>query len=147
MRCEVPVIFDDSHTFEPGKSVTLREGNDVAIISTGMMTPKALDAADALAKDGVSVRLIHMPSVKPIDEETIIAAAKEIGRIVTVENHSIIGGLGGAVTEVTAERAPARVRRIGFRDHFGKSGDDEKVFSMFGANTEHIVAAAREMST
>lgn len=145
VRCEVPVIFDESYRFVPGKAVTLREGGDVAIISTGMMTPKALQAADLLGKSGICVRLVHMPSIKPIDEDAIAAAAKDIGRIVTVENHSIIGGLGGAVAEVTGERQPARLKRIGFRDHFGESGDDEKVLSKFGVNTEHIVAAAREM--
>ena len=145
-RCEVPVIFDDSYKFVPGKAVTLREGGDVAIISTGMMTTKALQAVDILAKSGIAARLIHMPSIKPIDEEAIVAAAKEIGRIVTVENHSIIGGLGGAVAEVLVERAPARMKRIGVRDHFGESGDDEKVFTKYGINTEHMVAAAQEMS-
>ena len=146
VRCEVPVIFDDSYKFVPGKSVLLREGRDVAIISTGMMTPKALDAVTTLAGSGVSARLIHMSTIKPIDEEAIISAANEIGRIITVENHSIIGGLGSAVAEVVAERAPATLKRIGFQDHFGESGDDEKIFSKYGVNTEHIVSAALEMA-
>lgn len=146
VRCEVPVIFDESYRFIPGKAVTLREGDDVAIISIGMMTPKALAAVDALAEEGISARLIHMSSIKPIDEEAIVSAAREIGRIVTVENHSIIGGLGGAVAEALAENYPARMKRIGFRDHFGESGDDEKVFSKYGVNTEHIISAARDMA-
>jgi len=148
VRCEVPVIFDEGHKFEAGRSVQLSEGRDVAIISTGMMTYKALDAVRVLKEkeEGISIRLIHMPSIKPIDEDAIAAAGREIGKIVTVENHSIIGGLGGAVAEVLAERSPARVKRIGFRDHFGESGDDEKVFSKYGVNTEHIIAAAREMA-
>jgi transketolase len=145
VRCEVPVIFDESYQFVPGKAVNMREGKDVTIISTGMMTYKALDAVDQLAKLGVSAGLIHMPTIKPLDEEAIIAAAKQTGRIVTVENHSIIGGLGSAVAEVLAEREPARLKRIGFRDVFGESGDDEKVFSKYGVNTEHVVSAASEM--
>ncbi|MCL5104872.1 MAG: transketolase family protein [Armatimonadetes bacterium] len=146
VRCEVPVIFDESYRFVPGKAAVLREGEDVAIISTGMMTPKALLAVDKLAEEGVSARLIHMPTIKPIDEDAIISAAREIGRIVTVENHSIIGGLGGAVSEVLSEKQPAWLKRIGFGDHFGESGDDEQVFSKYGVNTEHIVSACREMA-
>lgn len=146
VRCEVPVIFDASYEFIPGKAITLREGEDVAIISTGMMTPKALKAVDILSQQDISARLIHMPTLKPIDEDAIVSAAGEIGRIVTVENHSIIGGLGSAVAEVLAEQALARLKRIGFRDCFGESGDDEKVFSKYGANTEHIVKAAVELA-
>jgi transketolase len=146
VRCEVPVIFDEGYKFTVGRAVQLTEGRDVALISTGMMTYKALDAVKALKEKGISARLIHMPSIKPIDEDAIVAAASEIGKIVTIENHSIIGGLGGAVAEVLAERSPAKIRRIGFRDHFGESGDDEKVFSKYGVNTEHIIAAAVEMA-
>jgi transketolase len=145
VRCEVPVIFDESYQFIAGKAVTLREGDDVTIISTGMMTHKALLAVDRLADQGISAGLIHMPTIKPIDEEAIAAAAGKTRRVVTVENHSIIGGLGSAVAEVLGEREPARLRRIGFRDVFGESGDDEQVFSKYGVNTEHIVEAAAEM--
>lgn len=146
VRCEVPVIFDESYKFVPGKAVALREGDDVTIISTGMMTSKALDAVDQLAEQGISAGLIHMPTIKPIDEDAIVAAARKTGKVVTVENHSIIGGLGGAVAEVLGEHAPAHLKRIGFRDVFGESGDDEKVFSKYGVNTEHIVAAAMDMA-
>ncbi len=141
----MPVIFDESYKFVLGKAVTLREGSDVTIISTGMMTPKALDAVEQLAKHGVSAELIHMPTIKPIDEDAIVAAARKTRQIVTVENHSIIGGLGGAVAEVLSEQCPARLRRVGFRDVFAESGDDEKVFSKYGVNTEHIVAAALDV--
>jgi transketolase len=146
VRCPVPVIFPEGHTVKVGKAVRLREGRDVAIISTGMMTPKALHAADSLAAEGISVRLLHMPTIKPIDTEAILDAAESIGKIVTVENHSIIGGLGGAVCELTAEWAPCRVRRLGFRDIFLESGDDERLFSQYGMNTEQIAQAARDMA-
>jgi transketolase len=145
VRCPVPVIFPEGHTVKVGSAVKLREGSDLAIISTGMMTPKALRAADLLAAEGIAIRLLHMPTLKPIDEESIRDAAESIGRILTIENHSIIGGLGGAVCEVTAESAPCRVRRLGFRDIFLESGDDEHLFSQYGMNTEQIAQAAREM--
>ena len=145
VRCPVPVIFPEDHTVKVGAAARLREGRDVAIISTGMMTPKALRAADFLAAEGISVRLLHMATIKPIDAEAIRDAAESIGKIVTVENHSIIGGLGGAVCEVTAESAPCRVRRLGFRDIFLESGDDERLFSQYGMNTEQIAQAARDM--
>lgn len=145
VRCPVPVIFDDNYKFEIGKSYTLTEGNDIAIISTGMMTPKALAAAKELNKEGLTVRLIHMPTIKPIDEEAIVKASREIGKIITVENHSVIAGLGGAVSEVLTEQAPCYVKRLGFPDIFGESGDNEAIFSKFGVNVENIIEAAKMM--
>ena len=146
VRCEVPTIFDDSHDFHIGRSYRLRDGNDVAIISTGMMTAKALDASDALRKEGIAARVVHMPTIKPIDVDAIVAAATETKGLVSVENHSIIGGLGGAVAEILTERAPARLARVGVRDRFGDSGDNEEVFTELEMNTQHIVAAARTFS-
>lgn len=143
VRCEVPTIFDDSHAFEIGRSYVLRDGDDLAIISTGMMTAKAIEASDALREEGVAVRVVHMPTIKPIDVDAIVRAAKETKGLVTAENHSIIGGLGGAVAEALAEHAPARIKRVGVRDRFGDSGDNEEVFSYLEMNTEHIVEAAR----
>ena len=115
------VIFDDKHKFEIGRSYTLRDGNDIAIIATGMVTPKALAAADQLNRDGIRARVIHMPTVKPIDEQVIVKASKEIGRIITVENHCRIAGLGGAVSEVLTDKAPCYLKRLGFPDIFGNS--------------------------
>jgi len=110
-----------------------------------MMTPKAFEAAKTLDKEGIKARVIHMPTVKPIDEEAIVKASKDIGKIITVENHSMIGGLGGAVSEVLTDKAPCYLTRLGFPDIFGESGDNEKIFSKFGVNTENVVAKAKEL--
>ena len=144
VRCPVPVIFDSSHDFQIGKSYQLCAGTDLTIISTGMMTPKALQAAKELDKEGIKARLIHMPTVKPLDTEAIVKASTETGRIITVENHSRLGGLGGAVAEVLTEHAPCKLHRLGFPDTFGESGDNEAIFSKFGINTECIIAEARQ---
>ncbi|MBN2659008.1 MAG: transketolase family protein [Spirochaetales bacterium] len=145
VRCPVPQIFSEGHTMEFGRSERLLEGDDVAIISSGMMTPKALEAGLALKKQGIGARVIHMGSVKPIDREAVLAAARECGAIVTVENHSVIGGLGGAVSEVVTSQSPCPVRRLGFDDRFLESGNDEILFSRYGMNTENIIEAAKEM--
>lgn len=146
VRCPVPVIFDNKHKFEIGPSYTLHEGTDLTIISTGMMTTKALAAVLELEKERINVRHIHMPTIKPIDEEAIVQASKETGRIITVENHSRLGGLGGAVAEVLTEHAPCKLYRLGFPDIFGESGDDEAIFTKFGINTENIISKSREVS-
>ncbi len=142
VRCEVPTIFGKDHRVEVGKAVRMREGKDIAIISAGMMTPKAKDAAEMLEKQGVSVKHIHMPTIKPLDEEAVCEAAETTRAIITVENHSIIGGLGSAVCEATAARCPAKVVRLGFKDIFLECGNDEKLFSQYDVNTENIVAHA-----
>jgi transketolase len=142
----VPTLFDDAYRLEWGKAATLREGTDVAIVATGMMTAKALDAAAILAGDGIAARVIHMPSIKPLDVSAVVAASMEIGKIVTVENHSVIGGLGGAVAEALTEHAPCFLKRLGLPDVFGESGDDEAIFCKFGCNTAEIATAAREMA-
>jgi len=144
-RCELPVIFDEDHDFQIGRSYALRQGDDVAIISTGMMTPKAKEAGDILAERGISAHVVHMPTLKPFDEDTLVEIAGRTGRIVTIENHNIIGGLGGAVAEVLSEKCPARLVRLGIRDHFGESGDNETLFSKYGMNVENIVEAAERM--
>jgi len=146
VRCPVPVIFGNDYKFEIGRSYTLTEGKDIVIIATGMMTPKALAAAKELDKEGIKATVIHMPTVKPIDEEAIVKASKDIGKIITVENHSMIGGLGGAVSEVLTDLSPCYLKRLGFPDIFGESGDNEKIFSKFGVNTENIIEAAKQMT-
>lgn len=146
VRCPVPVIFGNDYQFEIGRSYTLTKGGDIALISTGMMTPKALTAAKELDKEGIKARVIHMPTIKPIDEEMIVKASKDIGRIITIENHSMIAGLGGAVSEVLTDQAPCFLTRLGFPDIFGESGDNEKIFSKYGVNTENIIEAAKQMT-
>lgn len=146
VRCAVPVIFDSSHTMELGRAAILHEGADIAIVSTGMMSVKALQAAERLKKEhGIGARVVHMGTLKPLDKAAVVAASRDFGRILTVENHSVIGGLGSAVAETLAEEAPCRMRRLGFQDVFAESGDDEATFSKLGMNVENIVAAARDM--
>lgn len=122
--------------------MTLREGEDVALVTTGIMAHKVLAAADQLQTRGISGHVLHLPTLKPLDVPAIIDVAQRFDRLITVENHSIIGGLGSAIAETVTEHAPVRVPRIGIRDQFGESGDDEALFTKFGMNVEHIVAAA-----
>ena len=147
VRCPVSSIFGEDHDFKIGKSYTIREGNDVTIISTGMMTAKALKAAEILEKTGISARIVHMPTLKPIDEGVIVKASRETGKIITIENHGVIGGLGSAVSEVLTAQAPCYLQRLGVQDRFGESGADEAFFSKYGMNTENIMACARDFVT
>ncbi|MBR5046687.1 MAG: transketolase family protein, partial [Eubacterium sp.] len=132
-RLAVPVINDgEDYKFEIGKGVTLREGKDVAIIATGLCVNSALEAAKLLEADGIDARVINIHTIKPIDEDLIVKAARETGKIVTVEEHSIIGGLGGAVCEVLSEQAPVPVKRIGVNDVYGESGPAVKLLEKYG---------------
>lgn len=131
-RMAVPVINDNKdYKFEIGKGVTLRDGNALAIIATGLCVSSALEAADMLAEDGLSVRVINIHTIKPLDEDIVLKAAKECGRIVTVEEHSVIGGLGGAVAELVAENIPIPVKRLGIPDVFGESGPAAALIEKF----------------
>jgi transketolase len=145
VRCEVPVIFDEYHKVTLGKAVKIQSGTDITLISTGMMTPKAIDAARLLEAQGVSVHMLHMPTIKPIDVEAIREASETTKAIITIENHSIVGGLGSAVSETVAETVPCKVYRLGFRDIFLQCGDDETLFSRYGMNTENIVQKALDI--
>ncbi|MDD7389002.1 MAG: transketolase family protein [Lachnospiraceae bacterium] len=132
-RLAVPVINDnEDYRFEIGKGVTLKEGKDLTIIATGLCVSSALEAAEKLEADGISTRVINIHTIKPLDEELVVKAARETGRIVTVEEHSIIGGLGGAVCEVLSEKAPVPVKRIGVNDVFGESGPAVKLLEKYG---------------
>jgi len=144
VRCDVPPVFGAGHQIELGKAVHMRDGGDVAVISTGMMTTRALAAVNRLEEQGVHAGLIHMPTVKPIDEEAILAAAAQTGLIVTVENHSVIGGLGSAVCEATAASLPCRVVRCGYQDIFLESGDDEVLFDRYGLSAAAIAKRIEE---
>lgn len=144
-RGKSPVVLDESYSFEIGKGKVLKDGSDVAIIACGLMVSKALEAAGNLAKEGVSARVINMSSIKPIDAELIVRAAKETGAIVTAEEHSIIGGLGGAVAEVLAENCLIPLKRVGVEDKFGTSGDADRLMEVYGLTAENIAKAAREV--
>lgn len=143
-RLAVPIIFDSSYKFEIGKSVQLTEGNDVTIIATGLMVNEALIAAENLKQEGIAARVINMATIKPIDREAIIRAAKETGVIVTAEEHSIIGGLGSAVAEVVCETVPVPVIRVGVNDTYGKSGPAVELLKVFGLCAENIVEKAKQ---
>ena len=144
-RLAVPVINDNpSYRFELGKGVQLRDGSDVTIAATGLMVPDALEAAELLAGEGVSARVINIHTIKPIDREILLKAAAETGAIVTAEEHNIIGGLGSAVAEVTAEGCPVPVLRVGVEDRFGTSGKAEKVLEAYGLTPGHIAEKAKQ---
>ncbi len=144
-RLAVPVINDrPDYKFEIGKGVLLRDGSDVTILATGLCVSAALDAADKLAADGISARVINIHTIKPIDEEIIIKAAKETGKIVTVEEHSIIGGLGGAVSEVLSEKYPTPVKRIGMNDVYGESGPAGVLLAKYGLDADGIAKTVKE---
>ncbi len=141
-RAETKDIHDDSYHFEWGKAEVLRQGSDVSIFATGIMTAKALDAAETLAKQGVQAEVINVHTIKPLDEETVIASAKKTGKVVTAEEHSIIGGLGSAVAEVLARQCPTKQAFVGVQDSFGESGSPDDLLEKYGLTAEVIVKAA-----
>jgi len=145
-RHKTRIVLDwRSYKFEPGKVFTLREGKDITLVGTGVMTVLALDTAEALAREGIGARVLHVPTLKPLDASPLVKAARETKGFITMENHTIIGGLGGAVAEVLCDRSPAIVKRLGFPDVFGESGDDEKIFGKLGLSVENAVKTAREL--
>lgn len=144
-RDNYPVVKELHGAFEIGKAKMLRNGNDVTIITTGIMASEGLAAAAMLARDGYKARVLHMPTVKPIDRDAIIAAASETKRIVTAEEHSVIGGLGEAVAGVVSEACPCYVTRIGVQDVFGESGEANELLDKYGLRARNIYEAAREL--
>ena len=142
-RLAVPRVFDENYKFEIGKAVTLKEGTDVTIIATGLMVNEAIEAAKTLEEEGISVELINMHTIKPLDNEAVIKAAKKTGCIVTAEEHNIIGGLGSAVSEVVAEEYPVPVVRVGVNDEFGKSGPAVELLHLYGLDAKNIVGKAK----
>ena len=146
-RLAVPVIFGDDYKFEVGKSVELKEGNDVTIIATGLMVAEALEAYELLKKDGINARIINMHTIKPLDNEAVIKAAKETGAIVTAEEHSVIGGLGSAVSELLCEEYPVPVLKLGVYDTFGHSGPAPKLLDEFGLRAANIAEKAKKAIT
>lgn len=146
-RHKFPVIFDSQYIFQKGKAVVLEEGTEATVIAIGIMVSKALQAQQILKKEGISVRLLNMSTVKPIDREAIILAAQETGAIVTAEEHSIIGGLGSAVAEVLSEHCPAPLKRVGINDCFGISGEAEELLNYFGLTVRAVVEAVKKVIT
>ncbi|AFA47173.1 transketolase family protein [Acetobacterium woodii] len=144
-RSDVPVLFDADYQFEVGKAGLLKDGQDVTIIATGLMVGAALEAAELLETEGISARVLNMGSIKPIDVAAIEAAAIKTGAIVTAEEHSIIGGLGGAVAEVLGEVAPVPLERVGVKDLFGQSGKVAPLMEKYGLTANDIVAAAKKV--
>ena len=139
-RAACPVFHDEStFTFEIGKGEVLADGTDVAIIANGIMVAEAIEAGKALAEKGISARVINMATIKPLDEELVLKAAKECGRIVTAEEHSVIGGLGEAVCALLSEKCPVPVKRIGVNDEFGHSGPAAALLKAFGLCADNIV--------
>ena len=137
-RLNIPVLFDENYKFEIGKAATLTEGNDVAILATGLMVSEALEAAKLLEEKGVKARVVNVSTIKPLDTETVLKAAKECKFIVTSEEHSVIGGLGSAVSEYLSEVHPAKVVKHGIQDIFGQSADGETMLTNYGLRAKDI---------
>jgi transketolase len=143
-RLAVPVFHEEGFQFQIGKGEVMREGNDVAIIANGLMVYEAIQAGEALAAKGINARIINMSTVKPLDEELVLQAARECGKVITCEEHSVIGGLGEAVCSLLSEKLPTPVRRIGVDDQFGFSGPAYEVLEAFGLCAKHIVEVAED---
>ena len=145
IRAKMPPLFQENYRFEMGKAITLQDGGDVTICATGWMTHVARDAGELLKKEGVGARVIHVPTVKPLDAEAIVRAARETGCVVTAENHNIMGGFGSSICELLAEECPVPARRIGVRDQFGEVGDIAYLQEKFKMRAVDIVGACKEV--
>lgn len=144
-RAATPVFHEEGYHFEIGKGEVLRDGKDIAIIATGILVPEAIEAGKALAEQGIDAMVINMATIKPLDEELVLAAAKQCGKVITVEEHNIIGGLGEAVCSLLSEKLPTPVKRIGVNDVFGHSGPAAALLKQFGLSAENIVAQSKAM--
>ena len=144
-RLAVPVFHDEGYKFQIGKGEVVREGSDVAIIANGLLVYEAIEAGEKLAEMGINAMVINMATIKPLDEELVIEAAKKCGKVITCEEHSILGGLGEAVCGVLAEKCPTIVKRIGVNDEFGHSGPAKDLLKQFGLCADHIVEVAQEL--
>jgi transketolase len=144
-RNKVPAIFEEGHGFVIGKGRELASGTAMTFITTGIMTSQALRAAALLGKEGISARVVHIGTIKPLDHDIVVKAARETGAIVTAEEHSVIGGLGSAVAEILSEHHPVPLKRVGIHDRFGTSGKAEELIKYFGLTPDDLVEAAREI--
>jgi transketolase len=145
IRDPLPNVFGDDYRFELGKATVVRDGRDVTIITTGAQLLRALDGAEELSRSGIEAHVLHVPTIKPLDEDAIIAAADRTGFVVTTEEHSIIGGLGGAVAEVLGERRPTLMKRNGLQDVYGESGSNEDLLEKYGLTGRHVADACRSL--
>ena len=141
-RAAMPVIHEEDYKFEIGKGEVLQDGKDVAIIANGLMVAEALEAAETLKAEGIEAMVINMATTKPLDNELVLSAARKCGKVITCEEHSVIGGLGEAVCSLLSENLPTPVKRIGVEDTFGRSGTAKEVLDAYGLNAAHIVSAA-----
>ena len=144
-RLAVPVFHSEDYKFQIGKGEILKDGTDVAIIANGLMTYEAIQAGEQLAEAGINAMIINMATIKPLDEELVLAAAKKCGKVITCEEHSVIGGLGEAVCSLLAEKCPTIVKRIGVNDEYGHSGPAVALLKQFGLSAENIVAVAKDL--
>ncbi len=143
-RDPAPVVFDDNHKFEVGRAYRLRDGDALTLMSTGSVTPRALEAARVLALEGIETTVLHVPTIKPLDVEAVVEAARATGRVLTVEDHNVYAGFGGAVAEALGEHCPVPVFRMGVRDTFGESAHNEPILEKYGLTVQHIVSQAHE---
>lgn len=144
-RNKVPALFNEDYRFAIGKGYELAPGNDMTFITTGLMTAQAVLAAALLKQEGISARVVHMATIKPLDHDIVLKAARETGAIVTAEEHSVIGGLGSAVAELLAEQQPTPLKRVGIHDRFGTSGKADELLKYFGLTPDDLAEAAREL--
>lgn len=144
-RMNTPVVFDSNYKFDFKKAIKIKEGQDITIISTGILLFNVLKAYEILKQMGIFAEVIHMPVIKPIDSQTIIESAQKTGRVITVEEHNIIGGLGSAVAEVLSENYPVFLTRLGIKDIFAESGEPDQLFEKYGLSENHIIEAAKDL--
>lgn len=140
-RPATPIVFDESYEFELGRAVVVREGSDITLMSTGTQTARTLEAAELLAARGIDAHLLHVPTLKPLDRDAIVEAAARTGFVITVEEHTVIGGLGGAVAETLSAAYPVRVERLGIQDIYGESGPDDALLDKYGLSAERVAGA------
>jgi transketolase len=145
VRDATQTLFQPEHRFQFGKVKVVREGRDVTLISTGTQTPRVVDAAEILAGSGIEAHVVHVPTIKPLDVAGLVAAAERTGRVVTVEEHTVLGGLGGAVAEVLSEHRPTRVDRIGLQDHYTESATDEELLDMYCLSAPRVAQRVHKL--
>ena len=146
-RPNTPILMDEDYKFELGKLVTVREGSDVTLFASGTQTARAYEACEKLAADGIDVHLVHVPTIKPLDVAAVVAAAEKTGLVMTSEEHTIVGGLGGAIAEALAENSPHPMKRHGLQDVFGESGPNDALLDKYGISAPHVESAVKEFLT